>query len=210
VADRFGLVPGSYVTCIARPEPENSVLEIVAGFSHRPRGCRLVVLGNFDPDRNPYHAAVRRAASAEVLFPGAIYDRTAVDALRLHAALHVHGHRVGGTNPSLVEALGAGNAVLAHDNQFNRWVAGPGAAYFQDGNSCAAAFDRLLAPDADLSGMAAAARDRHANAFVWQPVLAAYEALLTAWLPEALRQQMAAAGRAEVPGAAPAEVSRAA
>jgi hypothetical protein len=43
-----------------------------------------------------------------------------------------YGHQVGGTNPSLVEALGAGNAVLAHGNPFNRWGGGAGGALFYE------------------------------------------------------------------------------
>ena len=46
-----------------------------------------------------------------------------MQALRFHSLGYVHGHTVGGTNPSLVEALGAGNPVIAHDNPYNRWVA---------------------------------------------------------------------------------------
>lgn len=177
-----GAAGGGHVLAIARVEPENSVLEIVQGFSARPRGLPLVVLGRLEPARHPYHAAIRAAASAEVRFPGAIYDPAVVAALRLHARLHVHGHRVGGTNPSLVEALGAGNPVLAHDNPFNRWVAGPAMTYFRDAADCAAAFDRLLAPGADLRPMSEAARARHAEAFRWPDVLTAYEALLASWL----------------------------
>jgi len=71
---------------------------------------------------------VLAAASDEVLFVGAIYDKDVVAARRFYAKLYIYGHQVGGTNPSLVEAMGAGCAVLAHDNQFNRCVAGfPGA-----------------------------------------------------------------------------------
>jgi len=54
------------------------------------------------------------AASDEAMFPGAIYDKATVSALRFHSALYAHDHQVGGTNPSLVEAMGAGSAVLAH------------------------------------------------------------------------------------------------
>ena len=77
----------------------------------------------------------RRSAPPQapnVRFPGALYDPAVVQALRHHARLYVHGHTVGGTNPSLVEALGAGSPVLAHDNVFNRWVAGPGARFFTE------------------------------------------------------------------------------
>jgi len=113
VLAQYGLQPGGYAMVIARPEPENSILEIVAAFSRKPRGMRLVVLGRYDLEM-PYHKQVMDAASAEVMFPGAIYDKATVSALRFHSALYAHGHQVGGTNPSLVEAMGAGSAVLAH------------------------------------------------------------------------------------------------
>ena len=66
----WGLTPGSYATLICRPIPENSVLELVSGFSARRRGIKLVVLGDYDPATDPYHAEVLRAASDEVIFPG--------------------------------------------------------------------------------------------------------------------------------------------
>lgn len=173
----LGLQPGRYLTLIARAEPENSILEIVDGYSRRPRGLPLVVLGHYQ-DGHPYHRLVREKAGAEVRFVGAIYDRATLDALRVHSLAYVHGHRVGGTNPSLVEALGAGNAVIAHDNPFNRWVAGDAALYFADAAGVDAAATRLLADAAEVERCRAAARRRHAEAFRWQPVLDQYEALL--------------------------------
>lgn len=119
----YGLLPNQFSVIIARPEPENSFLEMVRAFSCKPRNHKLVVLGNFTPDTNQFHKAVMSAASEEVVFPGAIYDAPVVQAFRFYARFYLHGHRVGGTNPSLVEALGAGCAVIAHDNHFNRWVA---------------------------------------------------------------------------------------
>ncbi len=177
----LGLVPGSYAAVIARAEPENSLLEIVEAFSAQPRGIRLVVLGTLRPQRCDYHRQVIEAASEEVLFPGAIYDRDVLEALRLHCRLFIHGHTVGGTNPTLVEALGAGSPVLAHDNVFNRWVAGDGGRYFSDRDGCAAQLDRLLDDDAQLTRMRAAARVRHAERFTWDRVLGTYDTLLGMW-----------------------------
>src|SRR3546814_3613855 len=88
-------------------------------------------------------------ASDEVTFIGSIYESDIFSALRLYSRAYVHGHRVGGTNPSLVEALGAGCAVVAHDNPFNRWVAGAGAVYFSDESQCSEMFDRIIGADAD-------------------------------------------------------------
>lgn len=175
--EAFGLTPNSYALLIARPEPENSILPIVRAFSARPRGQRLVVLGNYLDD-NPYHRQVKAAASDEVLFVGAIYQAERVNALRVHASVYVHGHTVGGTNPSLIEALGAGSPVLAHDNRFNRWVAGEEQAYFADEVQCGQRFDELLGNDALLKRMSEASRRRHEKEFTWPQVLSAYESLL--------------------------------
>lgn len=174
----LGLTPGKFLTVIARPEIENSLLEIVQGFSAEPRGVTLAVLGRYAPDTHPYHRAVMAAASREVKFLGPVYDPKVVSALRFHSLMYVHGHRVGGTNPSLVEALAAGNPVLAHRNRFNRWVAGSDAAFFDGTEEAAAAFDMLLEQPARLAAMSRASRQRFQERFRWGPVLQRYEHLL--------------------------------
>ncbi|MCJ2116177.1 DUF1972 domain-containing protein [Methylobacterium sp. J-001] len=172
----LGLEPGRYLISIARIEPDNNILTLVEAFSRKPRGMRLVVLGTLKVG-NAYHRAVEDAAGLEVLMPGAIYEPELVQSLRVHARAYLHGHTVGGTNPSLVEALWAGNAVIAHDNPFNRGTAGDGQFYFTDGYSCADAIERVIADDAAVATAAAAARAR-AESFRWDDVLAAYESEL--------------------------------
>lgn len=180
---RLGLRPGNYGLIIGRAEPENSILEMVRTFSRATRGRDLAVLGHYDPAANHYQASVLASAGPEVKFLGAIYDKAQVQALRCHAAFYLHGHQVGGTNPSLVEALGAGNPVLAHDNIFNRWVAGPGSRFFADETELAHQIELLCAATpAELQAMSAASRTRHAEAFTWQIVLSQYEELLTRFL----------------------------
>ena len=170
----LGLAPGRYAISIARIEPENSILELVQGARALPDGFRCVVLGNLDP-ANPYHARVKSAGGNQVIFPGAIYDTDVVAALRYHALVYLHGHQVGGTNPSLVEALGAGNAVLAHDNPFNRWTAGPGQFYFADPDECAHQIRMICRDPARLTRARQAARKRFAEAFEWTEILSRYE-----------------------------------
>ncbi len=179
----YGVEPGKFSVIIARPEPENSFLEMVRAFSCKERNHKLVVLGNFQPTTNLFHKAVMDAASNEVIFPGAIYEAPVVQALRFFSRFYLHGHRVGGTNPSLVEALGAGCAVIAHDNHFNRWVAGPDASYFASEQDCSELFDRLLLNDAAVSTMKSASRLRFNERFTWEQVLAEYEELLLKWYP---------------------------
>lgn len=181
--DGYDLTPNNFSVIIARPEPENSFLEMVRAFSAKPRGHKLVVLGNFTPQSNAYHKSIIDAASGEVIFPGAIYDAKVVHALRFFARFYLHGHRVGGTNPSLVEALGAGCAVIAHDNHFNRWVAGDQAAYFSDEQHCGQLFDTLLHDDTRQTAMKAYSKQQFYERFTWQKVLEEYERLLTKLYP---------------------------
>jgi len=179
VVQDLGLEPEKFALIIARAEPENSILEIVQAFSQQPRGIMLAVLGNYRPSENSYHSKVMASAGREVTFLGAIYDATVVTALRCHARLYIHGHSVGGTNPSLVEALGAGLPILARDNEFNRWVAGSAAEYFENEQACARKIDELINDQERLRHMAEASKKRHTERFTWDSVLRDYEELLS-------------------------------
>lgn len=179
---QLGLEPDRYLIVIARPEPENSVLEIVRAFSRVRRGIKLLMLGNYQPTENLYHKQVFDHASEEVIFPGAIYEKNIVDALRLYCRFYIHGHKVGGTNPSLVEALGAGSAVLAHDNVFNRWVVGNDGCYFASEDECAEQIENLLADDKLLERLRKESKFRFKERFTWEMVLSDYERLLLSWV----------------------------
>jgi len=188
----LGLEPGRYFVSIARIEPENSVLEIVEAFLEADTGMDLVVLGSFDAD-NPYHRKVRALGRGRVRFPGAIYEEERVRALRFHARAYLHGHQVGGTNPSLVEALGAGSAVIAHDNRFNRWTAGAGQHYFRTRADCRNLIGLLATDERALAAARSAARVRHRERFLWEDVLTQYHEVLfgaldTAAAPERIAE----------------------
>lgn len=173
----LGLSPGGYLISIGRMEPENNILPMVRAFALRERQLQMICLGKLEPELNSYHAAVVEAGQGRVLFPGAIYDPSVIRSLRFHAAAYCHGHSVGGTNPSLVEALGAGNAVVAHDNVYNRWVAGPAQFYFADEGECAAIFDALENSFETRSQAKEGARARFESEFQWKPILTSYQKL---------------------------------
>ena len=192
VTDR-GLEPGRYLTLIARPIPENSILELSRASRRARAACGSRCWATLGHD-DPYHQAVRAAASDEVELPRADLRPETVRALRFHSVGYLHGHTVGGTNPSLVEALAAGNPVLAHDNEYNRWVAGDAALYFTDGGRRRrGSSTRLLDdPSAARPSSASAARTRHAEEFTWEHVAGQYEDLLEQHLPATARQEVAA------------------
>ncbi|MFV0373064.1 DUF1972 domain-containing protein [Microbacterium sp.] len=173
------LTPDGYGIVVCRPIPENSVLEIVQAWSRIRRGMPLLVVGPYDTT-DPYHRAVRDAASDEVVFPGAIFDAERLQALRFHAAVYLHGHTVGGTNPSLVEAMAAGNAVIAHDNVYNSWVIGEGE-FFTTADDLAPVLDSLLHDPEQRAFLGRANRQRFRDEFTWHKIGSEYEhALRTA------------------------------
>ncbi|WP_411828440.1 glycosyltransferase family protein [Melaminivora jejuensis] len=111
-------------------------------------------------------------------FIGGVYEPAQLQSLRLHAACHLHGHSVGGTNPSLLEALACGNWVIAHDNPFNREVARDAADYFADPAALAAALAAWAAtPPAQRRARAARARQIIARHYTWEQIADRYEAL---------------------------------
>jgi glycosyltransferase involved in cell wall biosynthesis len=172
----FSLVPQKYLTVIAHWVEENQILEIVQAFSRRKRGVRLVVLGRYNNDY-PYHTKVLQAASAEVDFIGSVYQPE-VASLRVYSLGYVHGHTVGGTNPSLVEALHAENPVIAAENPFNRWVAGPSAKYFSSVEDLDEIFTHVLSAPAITEEMSEGSRMQYEKEFSYEKVMGAYHDLM--------------------------------
>jgi glycosyltransferase involved in cell wall biosynthesis len=183
ILEEYGIRKNEYAILIARAEPENSILEVVTAFSSRKRNAKLVLLGGYEPLSNAYHREILDVASDEVVFLGAIYNSDKIDALRFFARFYIHGHQVGGTNPSLVESLGAGNAVLAHDNKFNRWVAQDSAIYFTDLPSLCFGIELLFNDDGLVGALSDEAKANFQERFRWADILRQYEDSLLKWIP---------------------------
>ncbi len=126
--------PGKYWLLISRLEPENNIDLIVKGFVEENPKYPLVVVGDFTS--HSYEKQVREqmsnGRSATIHFLGAIYDMEMLWMLRQHCLAYFHGHSVGGTNPSLLEAMVSRNLIIAHDNPFNNEVCGRSAHYFSN------------------------------------------------------------------------------
>jgi len=178
----FGLEAKKYALLIARPEPENSVLEAIKGYCAQKRPFPLVILGRYLPEENEYHREVQNAANDQVIFLGAIFDKALVDSLRFYASLYIHGHQVGGTNPSLVEALAAGNPVLAHDNRFNRWTAKGAGLFFSNASVCDDQLTLMLNDEQLLADLSNGSRKRYLEHFQEIDETDAYEQCLLEWL----------------------------
>jgi glycosyltransferase involved in cell wall biosynthesis len=174
----LGLEPGGFHLVVARFEPENHVLEIVEGYRQSRSKRPLVVVGSA-PYSADYTKAVHAAGAGDdrVRFLGGVYDQHLLDQLYAHAFTYAHGHSVGGTNPSLLRAMGAGTAVIAYDVPFNREVLNERAWLFADAGDVARHYDAVES-DADAVGrLGEEGRLRAIEMFRWDDVAAAYEDL---------------------------------
>ena len=177
----WGLQPQAYFLLVARPEPENHVLEIAQGHElYRQRGGTLPLLVVGDHRQaTAYCERLRAAAGPGVRLLGAIYDAQLLGTLRCGARAHVHGHSVGGTNPSLLEALGCGSPVIAHDNPYNREVLGDAGDYFTTAAQLADVLHRLERADGShLAHRRQMAREIIQRRYTWDLIVDQYQSLI--------------------------------
>lgn len=126
---RLGLTRSSYYMLIARMEPENNVEMILDGYVASGDDRPFVVVGK---TITGYAGRLleKYANNPRIRFVGGIYDYDELSSLRWDSTLYFHGHSVGGTNPSLVEAMASRALIVAHENPFNRAVLESNALYF--------------------------------------------------------------------------------
>jgi glycosyltransferase involved in cell wall biosynthesis len=118
-----------YHMLMARMEPENNIDMILNGFHQSNSEKKFIVVGNYN---NSYGRLMYKKYHADerIHFAGAIFDAEITNTLRAFCKLYFHGHSVGGTNPSLLEAMANSSIIVAHDNAFNRAVLNGDAYYF--------------------------------------------------------------------------------
>lgn len=171
---RWQLEKGSYMLAIARMEPENNLEMIIKGFIASQSNNKLVVVGNTG---NRYGGYLKKTySSGQVIFTGAQFEAETLDSLRGGCSLYFHGHSVGGTNPSLLEAMGAGCFIAAHDNPFNRAVLGEDAWYFDSVETIAGII--AIPPDNRSQEFIDNNREKISREYNWQRIIEAYESFL--------------------------------
>ena len=170
--------PESFHVVIARFEPENHVDLALEGYLRSGARAPLLVVGSA-PYADQYTARIRALAATDsrIRLVGALWDQQLLDQLYAHALSYVHGHSVGGTNPSLLRAIGAGTAALAYDVVFNREVLGPDGLFFSTADELAALIDLAEAAPDDLRRRGSRLRDRAAALYRWDDVADRYEDL---------------------------------
>jgi len=127
--------------------------------------------------KSAYLEQLQQTKDPRVRFLGPVYEPGHMEALHLGTKGYLHGHEVGGTNPSLLKAMGCGNLVLAHDVRFNREVlGGTGLLWTKEEGSMLAQLERadhhgdVLRAEAEV-----ACRERISEYYSWDKVATDHE-----------------------------------
>lgn len=173
-----GLTSRGYHLVVARFEPENHVEMIVRAYRSSAATLPLVVVGSA-PYADEYTARIEQMAAADgrVVLLGGVWDQELLDQLYGHARLYLHGHSCGGTNPSLLRAMGAGAAVGAFDVVFNREVLGQHGMFFDDDATLRELLDAAEAFPAHHRAIGTWLQYRIDTVYRWEEVADGYEQL---------------------------------
>ena len=180
VLESYGLIPNEYYLVVARLEPENNIKEILDGFLSSGSVRPLIVIGSLN--NNSYVSQIRNVANGtkgRIKLLGAIYDKSDLDALRFFSYAYIHGHSVGGTNPSLLEALAASNLSVCHDNEFNREVTENQMFYFKtsdDLSDLIGQIEMMLTNDLDTKKFYGP--QRILSHYTWEMIAEKYQRLI--------------------------------
>ena len=173
-----GLSPKSYYLVVGRFVPENNYETMIREFmkSHSKRDFALITNVS-DKFMEELKEKTHFDQDSRIKFVGTVYDKELLMKIRENAYGYFHGHEVGGTNPSLLEALGSTDLNLLLDVGFNREVAEDSALYWtkQSGN-LASLIDWADGMNADeISELGKKASLRIVEAYSWQHIADEYE-----------------------------------
>lgn len=120
---KYNVKPSDYYLIACRFEPENNIDNLIKGFI-KSNSQKLLLIAGGANYKSKYELELRSINNSRVVFLGPIYDPYHIEELHYNCFAYLHGHEVGGTNPSLLKAMGCGNIILANSTDFNIEVLG--------------------------------------------------------------------------------------
>ena len=173
-----GLKPFGYYLVVGRFVPENNYETMIDEFMKSKTKRSLAIITNANEKLlNELEQKLHFRRDPRIKFVGTVYDQELLKKIRENAYAYFHGHTVGGTNPSLIEALGSTNVNLLIDVGFNHEVAEGSALYW---NKMPGNLVRLInkvdnMPQEEIRKMGTEAKKRVAEEYTWKKICKLYE-----------------------------------
>lgn len=177
VVRQFGVTPGEFYLIASRLIPENHADFITEAFLASGSSRKLVIAGGANYD-SAFHEKLRSMAGPNVILTGHIDDQEVIRELHCNCFAYLHGHSVGGTNPSLLKAMGYGNCVLALDTVFNREVLADGGLFFpRDVDALAQMIGEVESSPSLVERLRRMGPERIRANYTWEKIAAQYDDL---------------------------------
>jgi glycosyltransferase involved in cell wall biosynthesis len=176
VLKEYALQKRGYYLLIARFEPENNIEMIVKGYLKSGVKEPLVLIGSTQNKFGIYLSTTYK--DDRVRYLGTLYDINRLNNLRYYSKGYFHGHSVGGTNPSLLEAMASQAMIFAHHNEFNQAVLGSDAFYFSNEHEIVSYLHQPVTEE-KRAEMISHNLEKTEQQYTWRKITDAYEALLT-------------------------------
>lgn len=170
-----------YYLVVGRFVPENNYETMIREFMKSDTTRDFAIITNVE--KNKFYEQLKEKTGFErdsrIKFVGTVYDKELLKKIRENAFAYFHGHEVGGTNPSLIEALSSTELNLLLDVGFNREVGEDGALYFgkEDGKLCRLMKEAESMTDGEKRELGQKARDRVLKCYSWEFIASEYEKL---------------------------------
>jgi len=175
VLDQLHVIPRGYVLYVSRLEPENNAHLVIEAYAAVRTDMPLLIVGDA-PYAHEYIARLKSTSDSRVRFTGGIYG-TGYRELQSHAAVYIQATEVGGTHPALVEAMGAGNCVIAYDTPENREVVADCGFLFKDTAELTRQIQRTIDDPAAMNPLREKAQARARALYSWDGITDQYEKL---------------------------------
>lgn len=178
-AEENNIYPKKYYILVGRFVPENNYETMIREFMNSSTNKKFVLVTNVE--HNKFYEELNSKTGFEndkrIKFVGTVYDQGLLHEIRKNAYGYLHGHEVGGTNPSLIEALSSTDLNLLLDVGFNSEVAQGGAIYWnkEEGNLAAAINKADKMPKKQIEALGNIAKKRIADRYNWKYVAQQYE-----------------------------------
>lgn len=173
ILKQYALKPYHYFLLIARMEPENNIEMILDGFVSSDSSLSFFVIGNTQNKFGTY--LKQKFTDKRIVFVGPLYDMKIINNLRYYSCLYFHGHSVGGTNPSLLEAMASNALIAAHENEFNKSILTQNAFYFKSNDEVSGLINHVERIEDKRAEFVERNLNRIKNDFSWNKIIQQYE-----------------------------------
>lgn len=174
---KYSLLPYAYDMLVARLEPENSIEIILDGVAKANNERPFLVVGKHETKYGKY-LKEKFVNCERIRFLGGIYDIETLNNVRFFSNIYFHGHTVGGTNPSLLEAMASGACICANNNIFNKAILEDDALYFNNSEEVKQVLELFSKGSREVQDMLKANNNKILNLYSWDIINKAYLELM--------------------------------